>query len=138
MISRQEIITDKDFANLSQEKLINLNVLLLSINKFRSAYAKPMFITSGFRTHDDHIRIYRELAAKRHQPFDESKIPWGSQHLVCAAIDVYDKDGSLMKFCKANVKLLEECELWMEEEDDIPRCHFQIFPPKSGKRFFKP
>lgn len=97
-----------------------------------------MSVTSGYRSDVDHIRIYKELAAKRKETFNKDKIPWGSLHLVGAAVDISDPDRKLFDWCKANIKILEDAELWCEEADDQPRVHFQIRSPKSGKRFFYP
>lgn len=116
----------------------NLNTLLQKMNIIRKEWAKPMLVTSGYRSEEDHIRIYKELAEKRKETFNKDKIPWGSQHLKGAAVDISDPDGKLFDWCKANIKLLEDTGLWLEEKDDQKRVHFQIFPPKSGKRFFYP
>ena len=110
----------------------NLLVLLERINKIRTAWGKPMSVTSGLRDLADHKRIYHERGI-----FDD-KIPMHSQHLLGAAVDIDDPDGSLFNWCKDNVQLLEQVGLWCEEKDDQHRVHFQIFPPKSGHRFFYP
>jgi uncharacterized protein YcbK (DUF882 family) len=138
MISLKELLKGADFSELPKEHQDNLLVLLERINKVRSAWNKPMFVTSPYRTKEDHIRIYKELAIKRKQAFDEKKIPWGSKHLIGAAVDISDPDGKLFEWTKQNEPLLEQIELWMEEKDDQKRVHFQIFPPKSGKRWFFP
>jgi len=97
-----------------------------------------MLVTSGYRTMQDHLRVYSQIAAKRGVDFDPKKVPMGSQHLSGGAVDISDPDGKLHEWCKENIKLLEEAELWCEEKDDQKRVHFQINPPRSGKRFFKP
>lgn len=138
MISLKELLKGKDFNSLPKEHQDNMLVLLERINKVRSAWNKPMLVTSGYRAKEDHIRIYKELAVKRNVQFDETKIPWGSQHLKGAAVDISDPDGKLHAWTEQNEKLMEEIGLWMEVKDDQKRVHYQIFPPKSGKRFFKP
>ena len=98
-----------------------------------------MSVTSGYRSEADHLRIYTEKAKKECKPFDKSKVPMGSQHLRGAAVDISDPNKELQSWCKENVKLLESAELWMEDFSATPNwCHFQIFAPKSGNRFFKP
>lgn len=103
----------------------NLDVLLFRINKIRIAYGVPMVVTSGLRSQADQKRI-------------NPKAP-KSNHLLGAACDISDPDGKLKEWVKANVKLLEETGLWMEDFLSTPTwCHFQIYPPKSGNRFFIP
>jgi uncharacterized protein YcbK (DUF882 family) len=111
----------------------NLDILLKKINEIRAAYGKPMKITSGLRTMEDHLRIYAEMGIT-----EKSKIPMKSKHLFGQACDVSDPDGKLMDWCIANEKVLEKVGLWCEVRDDKKRVHFQIVPPQSGKRFFNP
>lgn len=136
MISINEILKNTNFDSLPKEHRDNITVLLERINSIRSAWSKPMLVTSGYRSMEDHIRIYKELAAQRKQIFDQSKIPMASKHLIGAAVDISDPDGKLFDWTKSNTKLLESVGLWCEEKDDQARVHYQIFPPKSGKRFF--
>lgn len=138
MVSLKELLKGKDFSTVPKEHQDNLLILLEKINKVRAAYNKPMTVTSGYRSKEDHIRIYKELAIKRKVEFDETKIPWGSQHLKGAAVDISDPDGKLFEWTKQNEKLMEQIGLWMEEKDDQKRVHYQTLPPKSGKRFFTP
>lgn len=122
----------------TEEQKANLAILLERMNVIRQKWNKPMVITSGFRSQEDHLRIYKEIAARKGVEFDESKVPMGSKHLAGAACDVYDNDGSLMKWCRANEDILVEVGLWIEDDTSVPRVHFQIQAPKSGNRFFKP
>lgn len=138
-IAMSEILKGAKLEDQTPEIQANLLILLDKMNKLRSIYDKPMSINSGLRTHDDQIRVYKELAASRGQKFDESKIPWGSAHLKGAAVDIADNSSyDLMAWCKANVKVLEDIGIWCEEQDDQHRVHFQIYAPHSGNRFFKP
>ena len=118
---------------VSEEQAKNLAILLERINKVRAAWGKPMTTTSGLRTLEDHLRIYKDMGIT-----DQSKIPMSSKHLYGQAVDISDPDGKLFDWVKANEKLMEEIGLWMEEKDSHKRVHFQTVPPKSGKRFFKP
>jgi hypothetical protein len=63
----------------------------------------------------------------------------GSQHLKGAAIDIYDPKKELQAWCLKNEALFGEIGLWMEDFKATPNwVHFQIYPPKSGKRWFLP
>lgn len=130
MITKQEL-NPKNY-KLTEEQEKNFEILLVRMNALRVLYGKAMIITSGIRTREDQIRIYTAKG------IPENKIPWGSQHLKAAACDVSDSDGSLMKWCRDNVIHLETIGLWVEDDTSVPRVHFQIVPPKSGNRFFKP
>lgn len=62
-----------------------------------------------------------------------------SKHIFALACDVKDPDRKLAQWCVKNLDKVAECGLYMED----PRwtgtwCHFQIEPPKSGKRIFIP
>ena len=118
---------------VTKEQETNALILLMKINKVRTAWGKPMTITSGLRSLSDHLRIYAEMGIT-----DENKIPMKSKHLSFEAVDISDPDGSLMAWCLANQHILEDAGLWCEEKDDKKRVHFQIVPPRSGRRFFKP
>jgi hypothetical protein len=133
MITWQEILHKYKESEIPAEHLANLKILHQKINEVRKAYGKPMSPTSVYRTMADHLRIYKELGIT-----DQAKIPMKSKHLSGQAVDVSDPDGKLMEWCKANIALLEKVEIWCEEKDDKKRVHFQIVPPKSGKRFFLP
>ncbi len=103
----------------------NLATLLERINQVRSAWGKPMTVTSGLRSQADQARI-------------NPKAP-RSKHLIGAACDISDPDGTLKDWLKANPKVLEDAQLWCEApEATAGWCHFQIFPPKSRNRWFSP
>lgn len=119
----------------------NIEDLFIKINKIRLAFNKPMVVTSGVRSKEQQINIYRDKAKNKEFPFengvfDLKKVPLASKHLIGAAVDIAD-NGELMKWCKANVKTLEEVGLWVEE-GTVGWVHFQTQPPRSGNRFFKP
>jgi uncharacterized protein YcbK (DUF882 family) len=133
-----EILGTTKVEDMPADHQANYKELLVKISKVREAWGKSMRVTSGYRSKADQIRIYKELAAQRKQTFDESKIPWGSAHLKCAAIDISDPDGKLYDWTRENEAKLAEIGVWMEVKDDQARVHFQIYPPKSGNRWFKP
>lgn len=92
-----------------------------------------MKVTSGLRTREDQLRIYKAKG------IPESKIPWGSKHLTGGAVDIFDPEKKLQAWCLANIPELEAADLYCEDFGSTPNwVHFQIFPPKSGKRFFMP
>lgn len=130
----KELIKDTPISDISLEIQHNLEEVLLRINKIRTAYNKPMTVTSGYRTMQDHIRIYNAKGI-----MDLKKIPMQSRHLYGKAVDISDPNKDLQKWCLANIKMLEDVGLWLEDFSATPNwVHFQIEPPKSGKRMFKP
>ena len=131
MISRKEL-NPKSFA-LTEVQEQNQQVLFEAINKVRAAYGKPMYVTSGVRDMQDHLRIYKEKGVP------EDKVPMGSQHLQGAAVDIADSDSSLWNWCMVNMQVLIEAGLYLEDKEATPTwIHFQVKAPKSGKRIFKP
>jgi uncharacterized protein YcbK (DUF882 family) len=134
MITLKEILKATDFDSLPKEHQDNLLILLERINRIRTEFAKPMTVSSGYRSMAEHLEIYRKKGIT-----DQSKIPMKSRHLIGAAIDIYDPNQQLQKWVLDNVKILEEVGLWCEDFSATPNwVHFQIVPPASGKRFFKP
>lgn len=136
-ISLKELIKDTNFSSLPKDTQDNLMTLLERINKIRDAWAHSMLVTSGLRTMAEHLAIY---AAKGIT--DPSRIPMKSAHLVGAAVDISDPNRDLQAWCKANEALLGSVGLWMEDfsatSSPSAWCHFQVYPPKSGKRWFMP
>lgn len=132
MITLNELLSEHNISELNDEQKNNLNILLERINQLRVAWAKSMTITSGFRSKEDQLRIYRSRGVP------DDKIPMNSAHLKGCACDVLDVDGSLMAWVKLNELLLISIGLWVEDDVSQPRVHFQIYAPKSGHRYFKP
>lgn len=124
-------------SDLPPEQVANLNTIVPRANELLETFGEYRGVNSGYRRLEDHLRIYKEKARKARVPFDVSKVPMGSGHLTCRAIDLEDKDGRLYKFCKNNIPLLEKIGLWCEERQG-GWLHCQIFKPRSGKRFFNP
>jgi len=121
----------------TDEQSANLATLLDRMNQIRTAWGKPMVVTSGLRTADDQRRIYSQKAQAAGQP--AIRVPMGSAHLSGAACDILDEDGSLKAWVLNNVSLLETVGLWCEDFKSTPNwCHFQVYAPRSGKRFFIP
>lgn len=139
MVTMEELLNHKyKLEDQSEEIQANLAVLLDKVNQVRSLYGKPMTVSSGLRTIEDHLRIY---AAKGIT--DQSKIPMKSHHLYGEACDISDPKQELQKWCLANIDKLEEIGLWMEDFHATENwVHFQIIPYgsfiKGKSRFFKP
>lgn len=133
-ISLKELIKDTQFNTLPKEVQDNLMTLLERINKVRDKWAHSMTVTSGLRTMKEHLAIY---AAKGIT--DKSKIPMKSAHLAGGAVDISDPDKKLQAWCTANEPFLTSVGLWMEDFKATPNwCHFQVYAPKSGNRWFVP
>ena len=133
MISFLEMIGDTNIADIPIKHQQNIEALLKKVNVLRVAWNKPMIVTSGYRTLQDHLRIYSQKGI-----FDKSKIPMLSQHLSGSAIDISDPDLALTKWLKEdNSKRLEDLGLYAEEGNKN-WVHCQMDPPKSGKRWFLP
>ncbi len=134
MITIKELLSNQaKFEDLDKDIQANLNELFLKVNIVRKEYGKPMIVTSGLRTKKHHLDIY---ARKGIYP---PKVPMKSNHLFGRAVDFADGDGKLKKWILANIKLMEEIGLYMEDFAATKTwVHFQINPPKSGNRFFKP
>lgn len=117
--------------DLPEDHKNNLLELCKRINEFFEGYSWPKHLP---RIVNDG---YRRLKDK---PKNGSATSW---HFKGAAVDLDDDDqGTTWKYVWANRKKLKEIGLWVED----PRwthgngswIHFQIYPPKSGKRFFIP
>lgn len=133
-ISLKEIIKDTSFNSLSPDIQSNLMVLLERINRIRDAYGKSMTVTSGLRTKEDQIRIYKAKGIT-----DPAKIPMKSLHLSGGAVDISDPNKELQAWCLKNEFVLANVALWCEHFSATPNwVHFQIQPPKSQNRFFMP
>lgn len=101
----------------------NLEDLILKVNAL--GYQPPMIASSCLRSIESQKRI--------------NPSAMGSSHLYGCSVDISDPDGKLKEWCKANVKKLEECGLWMEDPEYTKGwVHLQTYRTKSGKRIFIP
>jgi len=116
------------------EVLANLTKLTRNMNKFQLEWTDNMTVTSGYRTMEQHLAIYKKKGI-----IDPKMIPIRSKHLSGLAVDILDLNQELYTFCvsKTGLELLEECELWIEANTN-KWVHFQCVPPSSGKRVFLP
>ena len=135
MISKQEI-NNKGYV-LTHEQSANLDILHERINIIRAAYGQPMYVTSGVRSLEQHLAIYKKKAQQDKKT--TFRIPMGSKHLYAQAVDISDPRGELKHWILKNENILEAAGLWCEDFSYTPTwCHFQVVPPKSNKRFFIP
>jgi uncharacterized protein YcbK (DUF882 family) len=112
----------------------NLTDLANRVNELMVAYGKQFVVTSGLRSKDDQIRIYKAKGIT-----DLKLIPMGSKHLSGQAVDISDPKKDLQAWCLKNVEVLKDIGLWCEDFGSTPNwVHLQSAAPKSGKRFFKP
>jgi acetyl esterase/lipase len=142
MLSMEDLLKGSKFEDQSIEIQDSLMDLLTKANKIEAICPIAFIVTSGFRTMEDHIRIYKEKAAKAGVPFDLSKVPMHSKHLEGKAVDITDPNREIQQWCTANEKALADIGVWMESFDytssPSPWCHFQTSAPKSGHRWFLP
>lgn len=110
-------------AQLTPEQLGNANTIVPRVNELLEKFGEYRACNSGYRSAEDQKHI-NPRASK-------------SKHLICAAIDLEDKDGRLNKFCKDNPELLKSIGLWCEERQGNWQ-HFQCLPPLSKKLWFFP
>lgn len=128
MISMDELLMKRaKFNDLPKEVQDNLNILLQKINIIRSKYGKPMKVNDAYRRIED-------------KPKNGSATSW---HYKGAAVDIDDNDsGDFAKWVINNLQLMKDTGLYCEDFRWTNGCgswvHFQIYPPKSGKRVFVP
>ena len=124
--------------DLDKEIVANINTLIPKVNELLEKFGEYRRCNSGIRLVTDQIRIYKEKnEARKKQGLPPVTVPMGSCHLKGAAIDLEDANGKLYKWCKDNIKILEQLGLYCEERQG-GWLHVQIFAPKSGRRFFNP
>lgn len=121
---------------LTEEQKDNLTRLAMKLTKLEDAFGSLFKITSGFRTKEDQIRIYKARGV-----LDEALMKFGSQHLKGNAADIFDPRGNLKVFLNsdAGMKMYEKLGLYFENfSATLNWVHIQQLPPASGKRFFLP
>lgn len=110
----------------------NIELLLKKVNAVQEAYGGHFQVTSGYRSLQDHLRIYASKGIPK------ARVPMGSKHLVGHAVDIYDPDGHLKHWLQndpVGIACLDQQNLFCEE-NTTNWMHFQQLPPKSGKRWF--
>lgn len=128
MISKSELLQgrDKTYANdYTKEISDNLDRLLVPLNQIRSAYGKPMTVTSGWRPPS--INANTPGAAPK------------SKHMLGLAADIADQDGALWAWVIKNLDLMKQLGIYLEDKRWTPGwVHFGLGAPTSGKRIFIP
>ncbi len=133
-ISMKEALSGHNLVDLPHPHEVNLQDLVNRVNTVLNLWPKPVRVTSGYRSMQDHLRIY---SAKN---VPANKIPMGSKHLTGQAIDVSDPDGALKLWLKTDptaIVAIEKAGLYMEE-GTRGWVHFQNVAPRSGHRWFLP
>jgi uncharacterized protein YcbK (DUF882 family) len=123
MISVNELLSGNTLEDQSEEIQKNLEVTSDKLSKVRAKYGKPLRVTSGLRTMEHHLEIYRKKAETAGVPFDESKVPMKSKHLYGEAGDLVPVDGDVEDFkqwCIDNDDFLREVGIWMEAFHSTP------------------
>jgi len=94
-------------------------------------------LTSGFRTKEKQIAVYKAKALTEGVPFDINKVPMGSQHMKACAGDFSDPGGLINN--AITDELLAKHDLYREHPMyTFNWVHLQTVPPRSGLRTFKP
>lgn len=128
MITKSELLMGRDKLypkEYTAEIDKNIDRLLVIMNKIRTVYAKPMIVDSGWRPKV--INDATSNSAKR------------SNHMLGLAVDIKDADSKLMQWVIANLNLMQQLGVYMEDFRWTPSwCHFQIISPGSGKRIYIP
>jgi len=116
---------DKQFPEeYTKEISDNLDKLLISMNKIRTAYNKSMQVSSGWRP----VAVNAKIAGAAKK----------SNHTLGLACDVKDSDGSLWAWCLENLQLIKDCGLYLEDKRwSKTWVHFQNKAPASKKRIFR-
>lgn len=136
----QEYLGSTSMAELPKDIAANVKSLIEAINAVLSKFGSSRKITSGYRSIDDHHRIYNKINANRAKTgLPALKIPMGSAHLSGLAIDLEDANGDLDKWCIENIDWLTEKGVYIEHPDHTKGwCHMQLRAPKSGNNPFIP
>lgn len=140
MIERKDIIQKSDYEAVSQEIRDNVDEFLPRLQEFEMRCEIDFRLTSGFRSRKTQAEIYEKKNRIRvKKGLLPISTPWGSMHLRGLAVDIYDPDQELQKWCLAHDEDLEELGLYFEDFGYTPDwVHCQGGAPASGKRYFKP
>lgn len=133
LVTKEEILLGRvKYEDLTDEQKKNIDILVDRINRFFAGYTWPSKLPK---------KVNDGLRRPQDAPKNGSATSW---HYRGAAIDLDDDDsGVTWQYVWANRKKLKEIGLWVEHPNWTHGSagtwmHFQIYPPKSGKRFFVP
>jgi hypothetical protein len=127
MISLEEYLKNAEPEDLTDEILANAQITVDRTNQLldRAGARADHVQTSGVRSRAANARLAGASAT--------------SNHLSGQAADISDLDRYLADWSVANLEVLEEVGCWMEDPRWTPTwVHWQIVPPKSGKRIYIP
>ena len=128
MISKSEILMGRDTkypSDYTKEVSDNIDKILEPLNIVRKRYAKPMYVSSGWRPLAINSRLSN--AGKK------------SNHIKGLAVDFKDTDGSLRKWVIDHIEWLAGLGFYFEDFRWTKNwVHFQLIAPKSGRRIYIP
>lgn len=133
MITSEDLNPREYDLTSNQESNLETVATLLTLleDEFRKTPGSFIFqITSGFRSMEDHYRIYRAKGI--------DNPPLGSKHLTGQAADISDPLGVLAKWVQEEgLCQLERLNLYCEDPKYTKKwVHFQDSAPASKHRFF--
>lgn len=132
-----DLLGNNLISDIPQEFQRNLEVTRDRANELEKRSGLSFTATSGFRSLQHHIDIYRTKALKEGRFFSKLQVPLNSRHLTGEAVDIADPTGAIYKWAYENQNVLEELKLWCEKGTK-GWVHIQTKPPKSDNRFFLP
>ena len=99
VVTLQKFLTIYKLEDIPSELQYNMQFTFKKAQAFEAAYIAaggcPLDWTSVFRSKEHHIRIYKEIAARKKVSFDLSKVPMGSKHLKFLAWDCKPKNNTV-------------------------------------------
>lgn len=114
---------------LTREQSVNIVKLADTYLAICTLFKQPPRITSGYRSLDEQVDLYRRMG---------KKAPMGSAHCKAAAMDLADEFGLIYETLSQPENLLKH-GIYLEHKSATPTwCHVQIIPPVSGRRIFYP
>lgn len=133
-ITFKELLGSHTIAEVPIAHQQNMQELLKRLEPVREAWNKPMVVTSGYRSLEEHYRIYSMKGTPR------DKVPLQSAHLYGMAVDIADEGLLLtdwLKHDRVGCTMLQAHNLYCEEGNKN-WVHFSTRAPKSGHRWFLP
>ena len=128
MISKNEVLMGREKLyprDYTQEISDNIDKMLEMLNVVRERYAKPMYVSSGWRPPSVNEKLSN--AGKK------------SNHMVGLACDFKDPDGKLRDWVIEHLEWLSGLGFYFEDFRWTPGwVHFQIVPPGSHRRIYIP
>ncbi len=118
MITIKEYLKNRELdAPLDKEQCFNMAELLGKVNYLLGRLNISPAVSSGYRPASVNSSIG---GAKK------------SMHILCGAVDLSDGEGKIAQLLLNNLKLLEECGLWLEDPKHTKGwVHLDIKPRKN-------